>query len=338
VRWKLYISTKYIVAFFLILILLLSCGKAKEEPEAERPHNSESSNLDVETAEVENHTPAPPPPLPDKGSLDTTELPNLTSPSAVIISGNLGVTVRGVSAATPTRSGAELEQQLLSFLPQLHEVYDQELTRDPHGMGSLDVKMTIEPNGSVSELRFPLKRVSSDRLTAAIYDVMRTWQFPQAEGPVDVRYQLLLVPPGMDPTSIGQWEQHLAGRIERDRSEKTRAAIAGTSSDKSPFPAVVRETKKTKGPAPLRRRASQPETERSPSFPAQWYQVTRPTELYASPTSSASVITRFQPGKRVWVIGVVGSQWLEVRSVKGRRPGFLPRENAKPEQRQRAQR
>ena len=37
-------------------------------------------------------------------------------------------------------------------------------------------------------------------------------------------------------------------------------------------------------------------------------------------------------------IGIIEEDWLEVHSVKGRRPGFLPRQDAKPEQREHAQR
>lgn len=358
-RWDPHI-TRHLVALFLILPVLCRCAKAKEEPRAKQPHERESSSPSAGvTGAAENQAAAPLATLPDQKSSDAMEMPNSASRSAVLIGGDRGVTVSGEGADTPPRFSAELEQQLLTFLPQLREVYDQELTRDPHGMGSLDVKMTIEPNGSVSELRFPLKRVSSDHLTTAVYDVMRAWQFAPAEGPVDVRYRLLLVPPGMDPASIEQWEQHLANRMERDGSEKRPMPVASTASDKPPIPPAIRATKKSEEPTSpgqpqrsvasetggkegrpgagfSRQRASQREAGGPPSFSAQWYQVTRPTALYVSPHSSAPIVARFHPGKHVWVIGIVDRQWLEIRSVKGRQPGFLPREDAEPDQRRRA--
>jgi hypothetical protein len=347
VQRDLYVSTRQIVAFFFISLVLFSCAKAKEEPETKRFQGGSSSLSETMTGEA-GYQAAASATLPDQKSSDTGKLPNPPSRGAVIIGGDLGVVVGGQGAGVPARSSTELERQLLTFLPQLSEAYDQELTRDPRGMGSLDVKMTIEPNGSVSELRFPLKRMSSEQLTVAMHDVMRTWQFAAAEGPVDVRYRLLLVPPGMDPASIRQWERHLAGRVEHERSEKTPLAVPVTTGERSSDPLAVPATKETEGPtAPRRRQRSaageaaekeerpeaesprrqvpQQEAENSSSFPARWYYVTRPTALYVSPLSSAPVITRFRPGKHVWVIGIVGDQWLEVRSGKGRRPGFLPR-------------
>ena len=370
-RWKLQVLTRQIPAILLIFLAILSCGRAKEEPATKEAQDLESSIpsgavtaedenqaslplLDEvhqlaewgETVEGENQASSSSPTLPVQQSPVTTELLTSSARSTVIIGGDLGLTVSGEGTGDPNRSSAELEQQLRTFLPQLREVYDQELTRDPHSMGSLDVKMTIEPSGSVSELRFPLKRVSSERLTSAVYDAMRAWQFSSAERPVDIRYRMILVPAGMDPASIGRWERHLADRIEVDQSEKVSPTVAprrtlghllkeygfDRSEKVSPTVAPAEVTPNDRVPA------RQQEAESPRRFLAQWYHVTRPTVLYATPNSSAAVVTRLQPGKHIWVIGMVDGEWLEVRSVKGRRPGFLPRKDAQPERRERARR
>ena len=226
-RWELQASTRQIIAIFFILPALLSCGRAKEEPIATDAQALESSTPSgAVTGEDENQVSSPSPTLPTPQFPDTVESLTSSARSTVIIGGDLGLTVSGEGTGDLNRSSAELEQQLHAFLPQLREVYDQELSRDPHGMGSLDVKMTIEPGGSVSELRFPLKRMSSERLTSAMYDVMRAWQFSPAEHTVDLRYRMILVPAGIDSASIGRWEKHLADRIEVDRSEKVPSTVA----------------------------------------------------------------------------------------------------------------
>jgi len=317
VGWKLPTIARRIVVIFLIFPALIGCGRAKEELAAENSSNvGSSAPAEALSGEDENR----PSSLSTRRTTSAIESPVPSGRSAVIIGGDPGLTVTGEGTSDPTRSRGELEQQLRRFLPQLREVYDLYLMLDPHGMGSLDVKMTIEPSGKVSELRFPLKRVSNEKLTSAVYDVMRAWHFTPAEHTVDLRYRVILVPAGIDPASIGRWEQQLADRMEVERSGK-----------------MTSNEEKQEGER-LQPRASQQETEDPRRFLAQWYQVTRPTALYETPHSSAAVITRLQAGKHIWVVDIVEGQWLEVRSIKGKRPGFLPREDAKPEHRERARR
>ena len=315
--WKLPTIARRIVVIFLIFPSIIGCGRAEEELTPENSSDDVSSApAEALSGENENR----PSWLSTRRTTSATESPVPSGRSAVIIGGDLGLTVTGEGTSDPARSRGELEQQLRRFRPQLREVYDLYLMLDPHGMGSLDVKMTIEPSGKVSELRFPLKRVSSEKLTSAVYDVMRTWHFTPAEHTVDLRYRVILVPAGIDPASISKWEQQLADRMEVERSGKM------TSNEEK------QEGERLQPPA------SQQETESPRQFLAQWYQVTRPAALYETPHSSAAVVTRLQAGKRIWVVDIVEGQWLEVRSVKGRRSGFLPREDAKPEQRKHARR
>ena len=387
-RWELRISTKQFVAIFLVLLTLFSCGKAKEEPVATKAPTLESSIPSGPAArEVESQASSPT--LFIQESSGFAESPTASPQSTVIIVGDPGLTISGEGTADAARSSTELEQQLRAFLPQLRKIYDRDLARDLHSMGSLDITMTIEPSGNVSELRFPWKRMSSEKLTSAVYDDMRAWQFSPAEHPVDLRYRMILVPAEIDSRSIARWEQHLAGRMEVGRSEKISSTVTprsplgdliqkhefGQPEEMSPavLPAevtydnrvpdhsVATATKKVGESAALERQQSsavsetleneenpgrelsqpqalQGESENPRRFLAQWYRVTRPTKLYVSPNLSTAIVTRFQPGKQVWVVDIVDDQWLKIRSVKGRRPGFLLREDARPEQRERVRR
>ncbi|NOT53902.1 MAG: hypothetical protein HOP18_04785 [Deltaproteobacteria bacterium] len=299
---------------------------------------------------------------------DRPSVASSSSPSAlsrtqgqVLAGRDLGMVVTGSGVEERTRSLDVLEHQLLTFLPQLQEVYDYERAADSGLMGSLDVHLTIEPSGAISDLRFPVKRVSSEKLTTAVYDRMRGWIFFPAESPVDLRYRLLFVPPGLETASITAWEKQLAGRVVFERGEGDAPPRPQTSPTQAPAVAEqplspVEQTPPAKPPVPAAEprepsvvasvkespprksdrenpdRAPAPEKKRAPKSVPGWFSVTRPSVLYAAPEVSADIVTRLTPGSRVWVVRVIGGDWLEVRSVKGRRPGFLPRETARAEQ------
>jgi len=228
--------------------------------------------------------------------------------------------VTGKGAGESARSLEVLEQQVLSFLSQLQEIYEQEREQDPGLMGSLDVSLTIALGGEVSDLRFPLRRVTNEKLTTAVFDRMRAWSFPPADEQVQLRFRLLFVPPGVDQASILTWEKQLGSRALVEGSEERRVATALPPVAKKPSA----RTALVESPRP---RAT--ETARAPVV--DWYRVTSPTVLRAAPRDSSGVVARLRPGTRVRVVGTEGAEWLEVRSVSNRPPGFLHRGDARPE-------
>jgi hypothetical protein len=275
-----------------------------------------------------------------------------TAPGAVLANKELGMTVSGQGAGNPERSLDVLERQVLTFLPELRAVYEQERAQDPALMGSLDINMVIEPNGGVSDLRFPVKRVSHDRLTSAVFDRMRAWMFPPTDLPVQLRFTLLFVPPGMDDASIMLWEKRLGSRPVIERvGESLPPIIAAAALEKKPGEEAQKE-KQAKAPSTIRANPGVAEkrlaTARDPraktredTIPSEitgWYRVLYPTALRSAPQSSARVITQLQGGMRVRVVNVVRGQWLEVRSVSDRPPGFLWWEDAAPERAEKAER
>jgi len=206
--------------------------------------------------------------------------------------------------------------------------------------------------------------MSSVKLTVAVYDQMRTWRFPPAETPVGLRYRLLFIPPGLEAKSITAWEETLADRSIVDRGAEhplppavtapagiaepplapktpSLAEQAGTAA-KQPDPRAVASARDS---VPRRSEQEVPdlpsprhEKKSSAPFVPTWYQVTRPSVLYATPQVTAAIVTRLPPGKRIWVVSVVKGEWLEVQSLSGRPPGFLPIETARPERPERARR
>jgi len=263
----------------------------------------------------------------------------LSSPHGRVLAGKeLGVAVTGKGAGEPSRALEVMEGHLLSFLPQLQEIYNREREQDPGLMGSLDVNLTVEPGGEVSDLRFPFRRVSGEKLTATVFDRIRTWTFPPAEEQVQLRYTLLFVPPGIDPASVAVWEKQLANRAVMDRGGESRSeghtATAAVPA-KKPSPTVAaaaRPAKKSSPAASPRAKAA----EATPPVAYGWHRVIRPTVLYAAPRDSSDVVAQLSPGTRVRVVSLAAGEWLEVHSRAGRPPGFLRRGDAAPELGERA--
>ena len=303
----------------VLLIAALGCGGSREEPPA--PDSGARTRSAPEMAQPEGAGGKRPAPPPSPAAMDVPhESPEPTFAAPHVLAGKqLGMVVTGKGAAEPNRSLDVLEQQILSLLPQLQEVYEREREQDPGLMGSLDVSLTIEPGGGVSDLRFPLKRVSSEEITAAVFDHMRAWVFPPAENQVQLRFMLLFVPPGLDQASILVWEKQLGSRAVVDRSGETRPPVTVAA---VPAPA--------KKPSPVGSPRPKPvETARAPV--SGWYRVTNPTLLHTAPRAASEVVAQLRTGTRVRVVGLVDGEWLEIRSVSNRPPGFLRLEDARPE-------
>jgi hypothetical protein len=250
----------------------------------------------------------------------------LASHASVLAGKEVGMVITSKGGGESTRSVEGLEQQILSFLPQLQEVYDREREQNPNLMGSLDVSLAIAPGGQVSDLRFPLRRVTDEKFISAVFDRMRTWSFPPADEEVQLRFRLLFVPPGVDQASILTWEKQLNGRVLVDHGEESRVATAAR-------PTLTKKVTPQVSPvASPRPRA----IEATPASITGWYRIVTPTLLRDAPRDSARVVTQLRPGTKIRVVSLVDGEWLEVRSVGDRPPGFLHRGDAKPERYERA--
>ncbi|HJY81921.1 MAG TPA: AgmX/PglI C-terminal domain-containing protein [Candidatus Binatia bacterium] len=303
-----------------LLIAVCGCGGSHEEPPA-TPANAPGRSA-VEAPPLENKAGQPavtlPSPTPSEEPHESPS-PSLSAHASVLASKELGMVVTGMGTREPARSLEVLEQQVLSFLPQLQEVYEQEREQDPSLMGSLDVSLTIAPGGEVSNLHFPLRRVTNERLTTAVFDRMRAWSFPPADEQVQLRFRLLFVPPGVDQASIMTWEKQLGGHALVDQSEESRVA---TTTSATPAKKVSPRISPTVSPRPR-------STEATRVAVTGRYRVVSPTVLRAAPRDSSPIVARLHPGTTVRVVSLVGGEWLEVRSVSNRPPGFLRRGDAK---------
>jgi hypothetical protein len=192
----------------------------------------------------------------------------------------------------------------------------------------LDVSVTIEPSGAVSEVRFPVKRVSNEWLTSAAFNQIRTWIFPPADLSVLLRFSVLFIPPSVDEAAILLWEQRLGSRpiIEKGaEAPASTAAIPSREPERTIAAAATQEPPQAVPAAPPNPQPAQD------AEPMRWYRVTRDTVLRTEPRESADVVRQLKKGIRVRVVGMVKGRWLEVHSVAKRPPGFLWWRDADPE-------
>lgn len=318
----------------VILIAVVGCGGKNEPTPA-----TESREKVEQTAKAE-----PAQSTSEVSLRDKAKAPAPPARGVVLAGKELGMTVGGEGAGRPERSLDVLEKEVLTLLPEVRDAYEREREQDPALMGSLDVSMVIEPNGKVSDLRFPVRRVSNDRLLPAVYDQMRAWTFPPAELPVEVRLTLLFVPPGIDGASILSWEKRLGSRPVIEKVEETLPTVVATTQEKE----MTKEPPQEKGEKVSSTTEMKPTTEKkrqvaaiatpppqsrntAPSDITGWYRVLYQTPLRSAPRSSAHVIAQLKRNTRVRVVKVIEGQWLEVRSVSDRPPGFLWWEDAAPE-------
>ena len=262
---------------------------------------------------------------------------------------DLGMTLMG--SGTDGRSVAELEQHIATLLPQLQELYVHELAQDVSLMGSIEVKLVIEPNGAVSDLRFPEIRMPGQRLKAVLFDHMRGWVFPPAAEQAQLRYRLLFVPPGIDAQTILAWETSLNGRTTGARDLRVAAAPALTEHGASG--ASVEPLAASSEPSSASELAALPGIGKPPPIPELegrlpareletseaesgatigWYRVLRSAMLYDAPYEYAGVVAQLRQGMRIRVVDIIEDEWLEIRSVTDRPPGYLHIQHAAPDE------
>ena len=280
----------------------------------------------------------------------------LTNP-AVFVGQSLGMTLTGPSESG--RSVVSVEHDLQAFLPQLQTIYADELQQEPSLMGSLEVKLVIEPNGTISDVRFFHVQLSGQHFKSVIFDHIRGWVFPQAEKQVQFRSRVLFVPAGLDYTAILTWESYLNGQVgsvekgaplrlvtapalvTHAPTSSTGSSVAQEEGGQSRAVATAQKLPRAPAIPELHgglARAETPPVEPAfdPYAQAGWYRVTRTTVLYRAPHDSSGVIARLHKGMRVQAVATIidgrsRGEWLEIHSVTDRPPGFVRRQYVQPE-------
>lgn len=325
-------------ALSLSLASLTGCEEAGQEGSGGEPQTSPEPSIASEQLQTPVQTPVQTPARPEAKEGEGV---------AYVFAGqDLGMTLTGSGAAG--RSVADLEQHLATLLPQLQDLYVHELARDASLMGSIDVKLVIEPNGAVSDLRFPEIRLPGQRLKTAIFDQMRGWVFPPAAEQVHLRYRLLFVPPGVEARTILAWETRdrekrndmriaaapaLAEQVSSGASLETSVASAqrASASELAALPGIGKPPPipELEGRIPGREAEAR---EVEPESDATWYRVLHSTVLYDAPHAYAGVVAQLRQGMRIRVVDIIEDEWLEIHSVTDRPPGYLRIQHAVPDE------
>ncbi|MBI3246880.1 MAG: hypothetical protein HYZ50_10270 [Deltaproteobacteria bacterium] len=318
----LYVKRENVPAKWLLAVLFLiaGCGGGGTEPPP-------SAGKPGQTTPLEAPPPSQGPDTPGATGEPTVAPAAPTTRGVVMANRELRLSASGPGVGHIDRSLDVLERQIIALLPGLRDAYDTERTHEPALMGSLDVSLTIEPNGAVSDVRFPVKRVSDERLTAAAFKQMRMWTFLAADLPVFLHFTVLFVPPGVDEASILLWEKRLGSRpvVERDPEAPASMVTVPAREPERRLPEEALKEQVQEAVTPPSRATAQGDQV------ARWYRVTRETVLRTEPRESADVVRQLRKGIRVRVVGMVKGRWLEVHSVAKRPPGFLWWRDAEPE-------
>lgn len=82
----------------------------------------------------------------------------------------------------PSRTDEEIQIVFDRYKATLYRIYNKELRKDPTLQGKLTLRITIEPDGRVSQVRAESTDLASEELVAQIVDRVRRFNFGPKEG------------------------------------------------------------------------------------------------------------------------------------------------------------
>jgi TonB family protein len=75
-----------------------------------------------------------------------------------------------------------IKRVIRSHLSEIKYCYERELRKDPKLRGSVDVRFTIGPTGSVSASMTPRNTTGSEALESCLAKAVKRWKFPKPTG------------------------------------------------------------------------------------------------------------------------------------------------------------
>jgi outer membrane biosynthesis protein TonB len=96
----------------------------------------------------------------------------------------------------PSRTDQEIQIVFDRYKAALYRIYNRELRVDPTLSGKMVLRLTIEPDGSVSMVRVESTALASENLSAQILERVRSFNFGPKEGvpPVTILYPIDFLP------------------------------------------------------------------------------------------------------------------------------------------------
>jgi hypothetical protein len=153
--------------------------------------------------------------------------------------------------------------------------------------------------------------------------VLQSSQAPPSEQPPAVAGQNVPAPPSQNQPLSSSFARTVKGPGETIPQATTNSPPAAVGSPERTPPSGAGTLPSAEEDYAEGIRSESPEV----SVPAGTYRVTTPTPLRSEPYDDASVVTELKRGIRISVVGAVG-EYLEVRSKKGRDPGYVLKDHA----------
>ncbi len=245
---------------------------------------------------------------------------NVALGDVVIIAEELGFEVNASTAIKNEQ--AKFQARIESQLQGLRELYREESEKNPTLMGGMMLQLTIEPSGSVTEVRELGSRIADAQFTKAVIARVSQWWFQDlVTEPVTVNCPLLFVREGMDINTVVQWEKALGPLVDKP----VVARVEPQAAPESKIPVTVKPiARSTPAPSPPRPAASA-----AVKSPGTVYRLKYVTTVRTDPNFSAPPVAKFPAGSKVSVISSRGD-WLEVRSPEIGVSGFIRKEFVTP--------
>jgi hypothetical protein len=160
------------------------------------------------------------------------------TPSAVLAVDTTGFTIRAQNVSADRRE--LFEQVAVRHLAKLHRTYSSWADRNHELMGSLLIKLTVDPTGTVIRVEPLASLVTNPNFIQSVVADVRSWKFPRGSGEtIEMTVPLLFVPKGMDPETVVQWERKVRSAQEAEIS-LARSPVP----DKVPVPSVSETIRK----------------------------------------------------------------------------------------------
>jgi TonB family protein len=248
--------------------------------------------------------------------------------NAVLAVDALGLKIETNNA--PVSVHERLETVAVEHLAKLHRTYSRWAQTDQELMGSLHLKLHVDPAGRVIKIEPVSSHLTNADFNNVVLAEVRKWKFPQAitREASEITVPLLFVPRGMDPNTAVQWERNIR---RSDGNEKPNLpavkplppTVAGdTSVAAAPKTALL--PAKAKPTSSARPQKTKTETDALVAF-----KTNQTITLREEPRFSSKSVHEVEGETRLAVLETKGD-WLRVRLADAGSVGFVRKEFVMP--------
>ncbi len=257
-------------------------------------------------------------------------LPRITAGTKVTTLG-LGASESNPASATLRATNEEQLRALVAKqLTGLRRAYARWMTKDRTLIGTLLLKLTVDPSGKVVRVDEIEADLTDNKFVQVVIAEARKWQFPKARAmPAELTIPLRFVPGDLKPTKVARGERSL--NPARDRDAARFAYAAGGSHKAVKAITKVQSSRTEPGPTEekvklVSRRADK--IVRATGLQTE-YKTERALTLRERPRFASTPLRDIDVGTQISVLEVDGD-WLKVKSQTSGATGYVRKEHVAP--------